>query len=40
MSRVDHAVQLIKFELAMAAKTKKKLYYSAHNVVTGVSFGT
>jgi len=24
----------------MAAKTKTKHYYSAHNIATGVSFGT
>jgi len=36
MSRDDNAVQLI----AMAAKTKTKHYYSAHNVATRVSFGT
>jgi len=41
MSRDDHAVQLIvKFERAMAAKTKTKHYYSAHNVATRVSFDT
>jgi len=40
MSCDDHAVQLIKFERAMAAKTKTKHYYSAHNIATGVSFGT
>ena len=37
MSRDDHAV---KFERAMAAKTKTKHYYGAHNVATRVGFGT
>ena len=36
----EHAVQLMKFERAMAAKTKTKHYYSAHNIATRVSFGT
>ena len=36
----DHAVQLTKFERAMATKTKIKHYYSAHNLATRVSFGT
>ena len=40
MSRDDNAVQLIKFERAMAAKTKTKHYYNAHNVATRVRFGT
>jgi len=40
MSCDDYAVQLIKFEQAMAAKTKTKHYYSAHNVATRVSFDT
>jgi len=42
MSRDSHAVQLlIKFEQAMAAKTKKKkYYYSTHNIATRASFGT
>jgi len=40
MSCDDHAVQLIKFEQAMASKTKTKRYYSAHNIATRVSFGT
>ena len=39
-SRDDHAVQLMKFEQAMAAKTKTKHYYSAHNLATTVNFGT
>jgi len=39
MSRVDHAVRLIKFVRAMAAKTKTKHYYSAHYIATRVSFG-
>jgi len=34
MSRDDYAVR------AMAAKTKTKHYYSAHNVATRVSFDT
>jgi len=34
MSRNDHAVE------AMAARTKTKNYYSAHNIATRVSFGT
>jgi len=38
MSRDHYAVQLIKFEPAMAAKTKTKHYYSAHNIATRVSF--
>jgi len=38
MSRDDHAVQLIKFERAMVAKTKTKRYYSTHNVATRDSF--
>jgi len=37
MSCDDHAV---KFKQAMAAKTKTKHYYSTHNVVTRVGFGT
>jgi len=39
ISRDDHTVQLIKFERAMAAKTKTKDYYSARNIATRVSFG-
>jgi len=37
MSRDDHVV---KFEQAMAAKTKTKHYYSTYNVATRVGFGT
>jgi len=38
MSRDDHAVRLIKFERAMAAKTKTKHYYdrvtvAAHTII-------
>jgi len=36
----ETSIQLIKFERAMAAKTKTKHYYSAHNIATRVSFGT
>ena len=38
MSRDDHAVRST--DRAMAAKTKTKRYYSAHNVATRVSFDT
>ena len=37
MSHDDHTVELIKFEQAMAPKTKTKCY-NAHNVATRVSF--
>jgi len=36
MSHDDHGVQLITFELAMAAKQKTKHFYSAHNIATRV----
>jgi len=35
MPRDDHAVQLIKFEQALVAKTKTKHYYSVHNIAQG-----
>jgi len=40
MSHDDHAVQLLKFKRAMAAKEKTKHYYSTHKVATRVCFGT
>jgi len=40
MTHDDHAVQLNKFEQAMAAKTKEKHYCSAHNIATRVNVGT